>query len=53
MPIGPGTILQCSDFNKNDDGNDCHNLHYPLTKFHFDTSKDSKEIIRKVTPNIH
>ena len=31
----------------------CHNLHYPLAEFHFDTSKDSKEIVKKVASNIH
>ena len=31
----------------------CHNLHYPLAEFQFDTSKDSKEIVKKVASNIH
>ena len=31
----------------------CHNLHYPLAELQFDTSKDSKEIVKKVASNIH
>ena len=30
-----------------------HNLHYPSAKFHFDTSKDSREITKEVACNIH
>ena len=45
---GPGTSLQYSKLNQKHFGDVCHNLHYPSAEFHFDTSKDSKEIVKKV-----
>ena len=44
---GSGTSLQSSKLNQKNAGDVCRNLHYPLAKFHFDTSKDSKEIVKK------
>ena len=38
---------------KNSCGTVSHDLHCPLAKFHFDTSNYSKEIIKKVTSNMH
>ena len=53
MLKGLGTSLQSWKLNQRQVGDACHNLHYPLAKFHFDTSKDSKEIVGKVASNIH
>ena len=39
--------------NKKDVGDVYHSLHYPSAEFYFNTSKDLREIIKKVACNIH
>ena len=50
---GFGTSLQSSKLNQKDVGDVYHNLHYPSAEFYFDTSRDSREIIKKGACNIH
>ena len=50
---GTRTSFQSSKMNQKHVGSVCHNLHYPLTKFHFDTIKDSKEVIIKLTSDMY
>lgn len=46
---GSEISFRSSEMNQTHFGKVSHNFHYSLAKFHFDTSKDSKENIRKVT----
>ena len=46
---GPGTSFQSPAVNQKHDINVCHKTHYYLTKFHFDSAYDSKEISISVT----
>ena len=45
----PGTSFQSPTFSQKDVRNVCHTAYYYLTKFHFDSTLDSKEISIKVT----
>ena len=49
---GPGTSFQSLGLSQKYVGNVCHDLQYPLAKFHFNTGKYSKVVIRKVIANI-
>ena len=50
---GLGTSWQSLKLGQKDVGDVYHNLHYPPAKFHFDTSRDSREITKEVACNIH
>ena len=50
---GSGTSFQSLKLNQKHIGDVYHNLHYPLAKLHLNTSKYSKEIVKKVASNIH
>ena len=40
---GPGTSFLSSDLNQQNVKNTCRNLHYPLTKCHFDNKYETLE----------
>ena len=46
---GPGTSFQSPAFSQKHVRNVCHTAQQYLTKFHFDITKDSKEISASVT----
>ena len=49
---GPETSFQSPALSQNYVGNACHTAHQYLTKFHFDTTQDSKEISITVMPMV-
>ena len=49
---GPGTSFQSSTLSQKHNRYVCYKIQYYLIKFHFDSTWDSKEISKHVTPII-